>query len=91
MHAVVGDVAGDDQADGRHVQHGAVVGIGVPGLNRPQAVALHLEALGADRLVDHRAVGDEPGEILVPQLCAALGSLLMQPCWPSTSSTSISP
>jgi hypothetical protein len=34
VHAVVGNIAGDDQTDGRHVQHGGVVGVGVAGLDR---------------------------------------------------------
>jgi hypothetical protein len=77
VHAVVGDVAGDHQADGRDEQHGGVVGVGVPCLDRLQAVALQLEALGGDRLVNHRTLGNEPGKILVPQLGAALRGLYM--------------
>ena len=75
MHAVVGDVAGDDQADGRHVQHRGVVGVGVADLDGQQPVALQLDPVDGNGLVDHGAGGNQAGEVDVPQLGAAVGGL----------------
>jgi hypothetical protein len=66
VHSVVGHAPGDHEANGWHVQDGSVVGVGVPGLNRLDTVALQLESLGRDRLGQHRPLRDEAGEDLVP-------------------------
>ena len=77
VHAVVGDIAGHHQSDGRHMQHGGVVGVGVADLDGQQALALQLESLGRDALVDNGTRGDLAGEVNVPHLGAALGGLFV--------------
>ena len=42
MYAVVGGVAGDDQADGGHVQHRGVVGVGMSDFDRDQLLAFQV-------------------------------------------------
>ena len=77
MHAVVGDVACDDQSDGGDVQHRGVVGVGVADLDGEQSVALQLDPVDGNGSIVHGAGRYLAGEVDVPQLGAAHGALLM--------------
>jgi hypothetical protein len=76
VHAVVDDIARHDQADGRHVQHGGVVGVGVPDLDGGQPMAFQFEAPGRNRLGQHGRVADQAGEVLVPVVRPRVGLLV---------------
>lgn len=75
MHAVVGDITGDDQADRRHVQHRGLVGVGVSGLDGHDRIPLKQEAFGGYRLSQDGSVREQVREDPVPQLRAALCGL----------------
>ncbi len=77
MHAVVGDVAGDDQADGRHVQHRGVVGVGMTDLDGNQSVTFQLDPVDRNGSIVHGTRGNLAGEVDVPHLGTADGALLM--------------
>jgi len=73
VYAVVGDIAGHDQPDGRHVQDGGVVGVGVPDLDGVELVAFQFETPGRSRLGQDGRVADRGGEVLVPVVRAGVG------------------
>ena len=77
MHTVVGDVAGDDQADGRDVQHRGVVGVGVADLDGQQPVAFQFDPVDRNGSIVHGTGGNLAGEVDVPHLSAADSALLM--------------
>ena len=59
---VVGDVAGDDQAQVRHVQRGRVHGVGVPGFDHLEGEPLELEVARIEWFGQRDRVGDLTGE-----------------------------
>src|ERR1700757_102349 len=62
VHAVVGHVAGYHETDRRHMQDCGVICVGVADLNSDQALALELETVRGNGLIDDRTGGMRPGK-----------------------------
>ena len=77
MHAVVRDVACDDESDRRNVQDGGVVGVGVADLHGDETLSLQLESLRRNRPVHNGTRRDLAREVDVPHLGTPSGGLFM--------------
>jgi hypothetical protein len=77
VHVVVGDIAGNDQSECRHVQHRGVVAVAVADLDRVQPVPFQGQTVGRARLGNHARVRNLTGEQLVP---ACLGGPVVEAC-----------
>ena len=58
MNVVVGDVAGDHQADRRDMQNGRVVGVRMSDLHGDQVVPFEIDHISFELISDHEPVSD---------------------------------